>query len=41
VDTLCLHGDNPGALVFARRLRAELTARGVVLRSLRPDTGKA
>ncbi|NTV10000.1 MAG: 5-oxoprolinase subunit PxpA [Zoogloea sp.] len=28
-DTLCLHGDGPHALVFARRLRAGLEAAGV------------
>lgn len=32
-DTLCLHGDTPHALAFARRLRAELAAAGVVLRA--------
>jgi UPF0271 protein len=31
VDTVCLHGDNPEAVAFARRLRAELTARGARL----------
>lgn len=28
-DTLCIHGDQPGALPFARRIRAELERRGV------------
>ncbi|NZA25905.1 LamB/YcsF family protein [Luteimonas sp. SJ-92] len=28
-DTLCLHGDRPGAAAFARRLRAALEAEGV------------
>lgn len=32
-DTLCLHGDQPGALHFARTLRAALAADGVVLRA--------
>lgn len=29
VDTLCIHGDNPGALECARRLRAALEGRGL------------
>ena len=28
-DTLCIHGDQPGALVFVRRIRAELAGAGV------------
>ena len=28
-DTLCIHGDQPGALEFARRIRAELERGGV------------
>jgi len=31
VDTLCVHGDTPGAAELARRLRAGLTERGVVV----------
>jgi UPF0271 protein len=31
-DTLCLHGDGPHALAFARAIRAALTAAGVQLR---------
>jgi UPF0271 protein len=27
--SLCLHGDTPGAVELARRVRAELTASGV------------
>ena len=27
-DTLCIHGDQPGAVAFARRIRAELAAVG-------------
>ncbi|HLF95991.1 MAG TPA: 5-oxoprolinase subunit PxpA [Methylococcaceae bacterium] len=34
VDTLCLHGDSPQAVALARHLRAELTARGIVLAAL-------
>ena len=33
-DTLCLHGDGPGAVALARRLRADLAAAGIVLRAL-------
>ena len=29
VETICIHGDTPGAVDFARRLRAELDAAGV------------
>jgi UPF0271 protein len=28
-DTLCIHGDQPGALAFVRRIRSELDAIGV------------
>jgi UPF0271 protein len=31
VRTLCVHGDNPAALAFVRRLRDALTARGVTI----------
>lgn len=31
-DTICLHGDTPGAVAFAVRLREALTAAGVVIR---------
>ncbi len=30
-DTICLHGDGPHAVAFARRLRAELQATGIEL----------
>jgi len=33
-DTICLHGDGPHALAFARRLRADLRAAGVQVRAL-------
>ena len=33
-DTLCLHGDQPGAAAFALRLRAVLGAAGVTVRPL-------
>lgn len=36
-DTLCLHGDSPAALVFARHLHAGLQAGGV---EIRPAHGK-
>jgi UPF0271 protein len=29
IDTLCIHGDNPGALECARRLRAALEGKGL------------
>lgn len=32
-DTLCLHGDQPGALDFARHIRGALTADGVALQA--------
>lgn len=32
-DTVCLHGDGPHAVAFARRLRAELAAAGVAVRA--------
>ncbi|HVW20136.1 MAG TPA: LamB/YcsF family protein, partial [Opitutaceae bacterium] len=33
-QTLCLHGDGPGALGLARRLRAGLEAAGIAVRPL-------
>jgi UPF0271 protein len=33
VRSLCVHGDNPEALAFARNLRAELERRGITLRA--------
>jgi UPF0271 protein len=32
VRTLCVHGDNPQAMMFVRRLREELTRRGIEVR---------
>jgi UPF0271 protein len=32
VRTLCVHGDNPQAVVFVRELRNALTAQGIVIR---------
>jgi UPF0271 protein len=32
-DTVCVHGDGPNAVVFARRLRAELVAAGIAVRA--------
>ncbi len=32
-DTLCLHGDHPGAVEFADTLRAALDARGIAVRA--------
>jgi len=34
-DTLCIHGDHPGALAFVKRLRAELEREGVAFAALR------
>ena len=34
VDTICLHGDGPHAVAFARRLRAELAAAGIAVQAL-------
>ena len=31
-DTVCLHGDGPNAVTFARRIRAELAAAGIAVR---------
>lgn len=33
-DTVCLHGDGPDPVAFARRLRAELAAAGVEVKAL-------
>ncbi len=32
-DTLCIHGDQPGALDFVRRIRADLAEAGVVVQA--------
>jgi len=37
VDTLCIHGDTPGAPALARHLRAALERAGVRVRPLRAD----
>jgi UPF0271 protein len=34
IDTLCLHGDHPGAVNNARQIRSALEAAGVAIRSL-------
>ncbi|MDB5816723.1 MAG: lactam utilization protein LamB [Rhizobacter sp.] len=36
-DTICVHGDQPGAVEFARTLRAALHADGITVRSPRPS----
>jgi UPF0271 protein len=33
VDTICLHGDTPGAAALARAVRSRLEHEGVVVRS--------
>ncbi|MBP6018725.1 MAG: LamB/YcsF family protein [Burkholderiaceae bacterium] len=35
-DTLCIHGDQPGAMVFARTIRQALEQEGVMVRSVVP-----
>ena len=32
-DTLCIHGDQPGALAFVRRIREELASAGIAVRA--------
>jgi len=32
-DTLCLHGDQPGAVAFAQALRAAFAQRGIALKA--------
>lgn len=36
-DTLCVHGDQPGALAFVKRIRQELAAAGIEVRA--PERG--
>jgi UPF0271 protein len=38
-DTICIHGDTPGAPDFARQLRAALESEGVRIAALRSDVG--
>jgi UPF0271 protein len=33
-DTLCIHGDQPNALAFAKRIRNELERAGVAVKTL-------
>lgn len=35
VDTLCIHGDGPNAVVFASRLRERLASEGIAVRAAR------
>ncbi|MGD9940264.1 MAG: LamB/YcsF family protein [Clostridia bacterium] len=37
-DTICLHGDNPEAVDFARALRAALESGGIAVTSFKPDS---
>jgi 5-oxoprolinase (ATP-hydrolysing) subunit A len=37
IDTICVHGDTPGAAQLAARVRAALTAGGIEVRPLRQD----
>jgi UPF0271 protein len=34
-ETICVHGDNPGAVEFARALRSRLEKEGVEIRALK------
>jgi len=34
-DTLCIHGDQAGALLFVKRIRTELEREGVAISALR------
>jgi 5-oxoprolinase (ATP-hydrolysing) subunit A len=34
IDTVCVHGDTPGAVAMGRRLRDDLAARGIALRPM-------
>ncbi len=38
-DTVCVHGDGPHAVAFARRLNAELRSAGMNLKSFEPRMG--
>jgi UPF0271 protein len=40
-DTVCLHGDGPHPVEFARRLRAELLAAGIGVRACAGGSGEA
>ena len=37
VETICVHGDTPGAVEFVRMLRKQLEAKGVIAAPLRSD----
>lgn len=37
-DSVCIHGDHPGALAIARRIRESLESRGVLVAA--PETGR-
>jgi UPF0271 protein len=41
VDTICVHGDTPGAAALARRIREALTKAKIELRPLLPQRGSA
>ena len=40
-DTVCLHGDNPEAVAFARRLRSALQAAGISIRPVAPGDARS
>ena len=39
VDTLCIHGDEPGAVAVAATVRRALESAGVELRAMMPSRG--
>jgi UPF0271 protein len=40
-DTLCIHGDQPGAVVFARAIREALQQEGIEVRAITRETARA
>ena len=40
-DTLCIHGDQPGAVVFAQTIRAAFEAAGIAVRPVAPEAQAA
>jgi UPF0271 protein len=40
-DTICLHGDTPGAAMLAAAIRARLARDGIEVRALRTATGRS
>lgn len=40
-DSICVHGDTPGAVDMATAIRAALTAAGISIRAFAPGPGSA